>query len=408
MIAVDLLVQNIRQLVNPADDQAVRGPALSALRLQEHVWLAARGETIVFIGSAEEFGRTCRLSKKALAIDASGFVVLPGLVDCHSHLPFAGSRQDEFQLKLQGVSYQEIVRRGGGIRQTVQQTRQIPADELVLLCRQRLDEMLLTGTTTLEAKSGYGLDREGELKQLEVLQTLSGSHPVEIVPTFMGAHEIPPEYAGRSRQYLDFLLAEVAPLVRQKGLAEFCDIFCEEGYFSLADADYYLERMADLGFRIKVHADEFTSNGAAALAVRRNAVSAEHLIAATPEEISALCGSPTACVLLPGVSFFLRLNRYAPARAFIEGGGIVALASDFNPGSSMISSLLFILYLAVFQMGLTIEEALNALTINAAYAIGRTQRLGPWLQANGRICCCWTYPITASWPTIPAPTRCTP
>lgn len=376
MIRVDLLVRNIRQLVNPAADQEVRGRELNRLRLLENGWVAARGEEIVFIGREEDFLRQCQLDEDAVVIDAGEMIALPGFVDPHTHLPFAGTRQDEFNEKLQGVSYQEIAARGGGIKGSVRKTRAIATAELTAVCEKRLDLILQSGTTTLEAKSGYGLNREAETKQLEVLEALNSMHPVEIVPTFMGAHEIPEEYAGRSGQFLDMLAREVAPAVREKGLAEFADIFCEEGYFSCAEADEYLGRMADLGFKLKIHADEFTSNGAAFLAAARGARSAEHLIAVTDEEIAALAASPTTAVLLPGVSFFLRLGKYAPVRKMLEQNAIVALGSDFNPGSSMISSQLFIFYLAVFQMGLTIAEALNMITINAAYAIDRQRRVG--------------------------------
>jgi len=376
MIEIDLLLKNIKQLVNPAADDAVRGQWLNSLRLLENVWLGGRGETINFIGFERDFQNNCRLRPEAVTIDCSDFVVMPGFVDPHTHLPFAGTRQDEFQQKLQGVSYQEIARQGGGIVKTVRQTRQIEANELVALCEHRLDQMLLSGTTTCEAKSGYGLDRVTELKQLESLQAVAALHPIDIVPTFMGAHDVPGEFSAKNREFLDFLLREVLPEVKRRNLAEYVDIFCEEGYFSLADADYYLEQAGRLGFTLKVHADEFTSNGAAAMAARRNAVSAEHLLAITTDEIDTLAASDTVAVLLPGVPFFLRLNRYAPVRQLVQKNGIVALGSDFNPGSSMVSSQLFIFYLAVFMMGMTIEEALNAVTINAACAVNRQGRLG--------------------------------
>ena len=376
VIAVDTVIRNIGQLVNPSSDHVVRGRESNSLRLQENVCIAARQGTILFVGPDADFKRQCRLAADGLEIDAAGFTVLPGLVDPHTHLPFAGTRQDEFQLKLQGVSYQEIARRGGGIKGTVRKTRGIRPQDLFDICRKRLDLMLLSGTTTLEAKSGYGLDRETELKQLEVLRSLAAKHPVAIVPTFMGAHEIPDEFAGNSRAYLDYVLADVLPDVAERKLAEFVDIFCEEGYFSCTDAEYYLGKAAARGFKIKLHADEFTSNGAAALAARLQARSAEHLIAISDDEIAEIAHSDTACVLLPGVSFFLKLGRYAPAQKILAANGIVALGSDFNPGSSMISSQLFVFQLAVFQMGLTIEQALNAVTINAAYAIDRQDSVG--------------------------------
>jgi imidazolonepropionase len=374
MIEVDLLIRNIRQLVNPAGDGPVRGRELNSVRVLENVWLGGKGETINFIGYESDFNKHCRLGSEAQVVDGSDFVVLPGFVDPHTHLPFAGERQDEFQQKLQGVTYREIAARGGGIRRTVQQTREISPGDLIALCERRLDAMLLEGTTTVEAKSGYGLDRDTEIKQLEALQALNAFHPVEIVPTYMGAHEIPDGY--RSRDYLDFILRDVLPDVRRRNLAEFVDIFCEEGYFSVPEAEDYLDRAAAEGFRLKIHADEFSSNGAASLAVRKKAVSAEHLIAATDEELELLAPSSTCSVLLPGVSFFLKLGKYAPARKIIERGGILALGTDFNPGSSMISSQLFIFWLGVFELGLSIEEALNTVTINAACAVGRPESVG--------------------------------
>ncbi len=376
MIPVDLLIRNIGQLVNPATDHAVRGEAMNSLRILEGGVVAAVGERIAFVGREADFAKACQVGPETVEIDAEGMVALPGLVDPHSHLPFAGTRQDEFQQKLQGTTYQEIAARGGGIKKTVRLTREISAPELTQVCERRLDAILAQGTTLLEAKSGYGLTLASELKQLETIEALSALHPVELVPTFMGAHEIPPEFAGRSGAFLEHLASEVAPEVRRRGLAQFADIFCEEGYFTVDEARRYLTAMKKLGFGLKLHADEFTSNGAASLAAELGATSAEHLIAATPEEIAILGASDTVAVLLPGVSFFLKLGRYAPAREFLRQGGIVALGTDFNPGSSMISSQLFTFWLGIFEMGLTVEQALHAVTINAAAAVGKTASHG--------------------------------
>ncbi len=376
MIKIDLLVKNIKELVNPAHDTVVRGGDLNSIRISHDVWLGAVGEQIAFIGFAEDFAKNCSLADEAAVIDASKYVALPGFVDPHTHLPFAGTRQDEFRQKLQGVGYLEIARRGGGIKGTVKKTRDIALDDLISLCAARLDHILLSGTTTLEAKSGYGLDVETELKQLEAVKAVGVLHPVDIVPTFMGAHEIPEQYQGRNKDFLDYLLDNAAPEVKKRSLAEFADIFCESGVFSYEEAEYYIDRMSELGFKIKIHADEFSSNNAALLAVRKKAVSAEHLIAVTPGEIAAIAEADTACVFLPGVSFFLKSSKYAPAREVIERGGIAALGTDFNPGSSMVSSQLFIFHLGIFQLGLTIEEAINAVTINAAYAIDRQDTAG--------------------------------
>jgi imidazolonepropionase len=373
---INLLIKNIKELVNPANDQVVRGGDLNAIRVSHNVWLGAVGEDLAFIGREEDFNENCTLAKDAVVIDGSEFVAFPGFVDPHTHLPFAHTRQDEFRLKLQGVSYQEIAARGGGIKGTVRKTREIEVNQLIHQCERRLDHILTAGTTTLEAKSGYGLDLDTEIKQLEVIKALGAIHPIDIVPTFMGAHEIPEEYSGRNKEYLDYLSQQVVPVVKERELAEFADIFCENGVFSYEEAEYYFDQIEPHGFKIKIHADEFSSNNAALLAVKKNAVSAEHLIAMTAEEIDAISASNTACVFLPGVSFFLKLGKYAPVRQVIEKNGIVALGTDFNPGSSMVSSQLFCFHLGIFNMGLTIEEALNTITINAAYAIDRQHSAG--------------------------------
>jgi imidazolonepropionase len=376
MIEINVLIKNIKELVNPADDTVVRGNDLNTIKVSHNVWLGAVGENIAFIGHEEDFNKNCILAEDACIIDGSGYVVLPGFVDPHTHLPFAHTRQDEFRLKLQGVSYQEIAAKGGGIKGTVRKTREIKAEELIRQCEKRLDYMLTAGSTTIEAKSGYGLDLDTEIKQLEAIKALNAFHPISIVPTFMGAHEIPEEYKGKNKEFLDLMIEKVAPVVKEKDLAEFADIFCEKGVFSYEDAEYYFDKLAPFGWKIKMHADEFTSNNAALLAVKLNAQSAEHLIAMTDEEIETIAASNTACVFLPGVSFFLKMDQYAPIRKTIENNGIVTLGTDFNPGSSMVSSQLFSFHLGIFKMGLTIEEAINTITINAAYAVDRQDQVG--------------------------------
>jgi imidazolonepropionase len=263
-----------------------------------------------------------------------------------------------------------------GIRTTVQATRAASLDDLVGLSIKRLDRMLLTGTTTAEAKSGYGLNLEDEVKQLEALRDAAALHPVDIVPTFMGAHDIPPEYRDRREGYVRLLIDALIPEVRQRGLAEFFDIFCEPSAFSLEETRTLVAAAKAAGFKVKIHADEFVSQGGTELAAEVGAVSAEHLIAISDEGISRLAASETAAILLPGVSYFLMMDKHAPARRLIDAGAAVALASDFNPGSSHISSIPFILQLGVFTLGMTVEEALNACTGNAAYAIGRHGTVG--------------------------------
>ncbi len=376
MIILDILIKSIKELINPANHKLVRGHDLNSIRILKNVWIGGKDGKIIFIGNEEDFNKNYKITDKTKIIDGSKFVVLPGFVDPHTHLPFAGTRQDEFRLKLQGVSYQEIARKGGGIKGSVRRTREIEFDNLLSQSEKRVNQLLLSGTTTMEAKSGYGLDKDTELKQLEVIKKLNSINPMDIIPTFLGAHEIPEEYKGKNKEFLKYLISEVAPIVKERELAEFADIFCEDGYFSYDEAEYYLEELKNMGFKLKIHADEFTSNNAAMLAVKKEAVSAEHLIAMTDEEIDTLAKSDTTAVFLPGVSFFLKMEKYAPARKFIERNGILALGSDFNPGSSMVSSQLFILYLGIFKMGLTIEEAINTVTINAAYGIDREEEVG--------------------------------
>jgi imidazolonepropionase len=376
MIKIDLLIKNIGELINPADDLVVRGNRLNSVRILKNAWIGACGENIGFVGNQEEFESNCVLAPDAVVIEGGEFVAAPGFVDPHTHLPFADTRQDEFREKLQGVSYQEIARRGGGIKGSVRKTRKIPLDKLIGQAEVRLKHILTAGTTTLEAKSGYGLEKDSEIKQLEAVKALNSLFPTDLIPTFMGAHEIPEEYEGQNMEFIKYLTREVSGAVRELGLAEFGDIFCEEGVFSYEEAEYYIDRLKEQGYKIKIHADEFVSNNAVQLAVEKGAVSAEHLIAISEKEIEMIADSDTAAVLLPGVSFFLKMNNYAPAERIIKNNGIVALGTDFNPGSSMISSQLFIMHLGIFKMGLTIEEAFNAITVNAAYAIDRSREIG--------------------------------
>ena len=369
MIKADCVVAGCRALATCRGPIPKRGKALNDLGLLENAWIAGRSGRIVFIGSEEEFRRTVRTSESALRVDASGLVGLPGFVDSHTHLPFAGSRADEFALRIQGWTYRELAAKGMGIRSTVRATRAAGPDDLRDLCLGRLDEMLLTGTTTAEAKSGYGLNRDDEIKQLEAVREANVLHPIDVIPTFMGAHETPDEFRGRKEDYLDLLIHTIIPAVRDQDLARFFDVFCEEGVFSLAETKRLSEAALAAGFGLKIHADEFVPLGGTELAARLGAVSAEHLIVVTEEGIEALAGSDTAAVLLPNVPFFLMQDQRAPARRLIEAGAIVALASDFNPGSSMTSNMQWIVQLGVFQLRMTIEEAVNAATANGAYAL---------------------------------------
>ncbi len=376
MISADLVVRNCRQLVTCRGPIPKRKAELGDVGLIKNGWIASDRGTIVFVGSENEFQEEIKPRASCLWVDGEGLVALPGFVDPHTHLPFAGNREDEFALRLKGYTYMQLAEMGLGIQTTVRATRRATREELVALCLSRLDQMLLHGTTTCEAKSGYGLNLEDEIKQLEALQELGKIHPVEIVPTFMGAHEIPPEYKDRKEDYIDFLIREVLPEVKKKKLAEFFDIFCEDGVFSLEDTRRLVAAAKEAGLKIKIHADEFAPLGGAQLAAEVGAASAEHLINISQDGIQKLAESGTAAVLLPAVSFFLQLEKRAPARKLIDSGAVVALASDFNPGSSMTESMLFVLQLAVYTLKMSIEEAINASTVNAAYAIGREDVVG--------------------------------
>ncbi len=376
MRSADLVVAGCRELVTCAGPLPRRGRDLRQIGVVENGWLASSKGVVVFAGTEDGFLAEVAPERDAVTIDARGRVAVPGFIDAHTHLPFAGDRAREFGLRIQGWTYQQLAERGMGIQTTVKATRAASLDDLVGLSIKRLDRMLLTGTTTAEAKSGYGLNLEDELKQLEALRDAAALHPVDVVPTFMGAHDVPPEYRDQRGGYLRLLVDTLIPEVRQRGLAEFFDIFCEPGAFSLEETLTLATAAKAAGFKVKIHADEFVSQGGAELAVEVDAVSAEHLIAVSDNGIARLAASGTAAILLPGVSYFLMMDRRAPARRLIDAGAAVALASDFNPGSSHISSMPFILQLGVFTLGMTVEEAINACTGNAAYAIGRHGSVG--------------------------------
>ncbi len=376
MRAVDLVVANCHQLLTCQGRIPKRKNDLQDVGLLEKGWIASFRGKIVFVGEEKDFKKEFSLENNAHSIDGSGLVGLPGFVDSHTHLPFAGTREEEFVLRLKGHTYQQLAEKGLGIQTSVRATRKASKDELVSLCLSRLDSMLLHGTTTAEAKSGYGLNLEDEIKQLEALKEVDGIHPVDIVPTFMGAHEVPPEYKNRKDEYIHLLIEKILPAVKEKKLAEFFDVFCEEGVYSVEEARKLARAAKEAGFEIRVHADEFSPLGGAQLAAEEGAASADHLLAISEEGIQRLSESSTAATLLPAVPFFLMQEKRAPARKLIEKGAIVALATDFNPGSSMTESMLFILQLAVYTMKMMIEEAINASTANAAYTLTRHDEVG--------------------------------
>jgi imidazolonepropionase len=376
MISADLVVQNCRRLVTCRGSIPKRKASLQDVGPADNVWIASSNGEIVFIGKEKDFRKSVRPERSAVRIDAEALVGLPGFVDSHTHLPFAGNRVEEFRLRLQGYTYQQLAAKGMGIQTTVKATRRATKKDLLSLCLSRLDRMLLSGTTTVEAKSGYGLNLRDEVKQLEVLKEAARRHPVDVVPTFMGAHDVPKEYKTRKSAYIDLLIRKIIPEVSRRKLAEFFDIFCEEGVYSVEETRRLAEAAQRAGFKIRIHADEFSALGGAELAAEVGAASADHLISITEEGIRTLSRSKTAATLLPSVSFFLMLEKKAPARGLIAAGAALNLASDFNPGSSMVGSMLFVLQLGVYLLKMSIEEAINAVTANAAYALRRHESIG--------------------------------
>jgi len=363
-----LAIRNANQLL--CSSQA--SGALARLDIMNDGALVIDDGRIAWLGPTRELPP---LPPDTEIIDAAGKVVLPGFVDSHTHLIFAGSRADEFELRLQGKTYQEIAAQGGGINATVQRVRHSSKEELKVLARRRLDRCLQFGVTTVEVKSGYGLSLADELKCLEVIAELNREGPLELVPTFLGAHAVPPEYTANREGYLRLLLDEMLPAIARAGLADFCDVFCETGVFDLQESERLLRRALDLGFRLKLHADELTPLGGAELAGRLGAVSADHLLCVTERGIDALAAAGTVATLLPGTAFFLGLP-YAPARQLLARGVRVALASDCNPGTCPTENLPLIGAMACTQMKMLPGEVVTALTLHAAAALGRAERLG--------------------------------
>ncbi|MBU1186407.1 MAG: imidazolonepropionase [Acidobacteria bacterium] len=372
----DCVITDCRQLLTCRGPIPKRGEDLRETGLLENATIASYRGRIVYIGHRQTFETDYSLAEGGVVLNAEGLTALPGFVDPHNHLPFAGGREQEFALRLQGATYQELAGRGMGIQTSVRETRRAGREELTSLCLSRLDSMLLHGTTTTEAKSGYGLNKEDEIKQLEALKEADLRHPIDIISTFLGAHEIPPEYKTDKETYIRLLIDDIIPEIRRRDLAEFFDVFCEEGVYSVEESRRLIQAAKQHGFKIKIHADEFAPLGGTQLAAEEGATSADHVMAITEEGIQALAESDTAATFLPGVSFFLMQNKKAPARRIIDSGAVVALATDFNPGSSMTESMLFILQLAVYTLGMGIEEAINAATANAAFTLRRHNDVG--------------------------------
>lgn len=368
-------ILNLSQLATPEGRTARAGADMARLNVIEDAALVLKGGNIAAVGTTAEVLEKMPPTADSAVFDGAGKCAVPGFIDSHTHFLFGGYRAQEFLLRLQGAEYLDLLKAGGGIQSTVAATRALSEKALLELGRVRLSEMLSQGVTTVEGKSGYGLDLSCELNLLRVLKTLNREGPLEVVPTYLGAHAVPKEFAGRADDYVTFMLEDVLPKVQKEGLAEFCDVFCEEGVFSVSQARRLLEGAKAMGFQAKLHADELAPSGGAELAAALPAVSADHLLRVSDEGIQALAESPCVATLLPGTAFCMR-EPYAPARRMIEAGCAVALASDLNPGSCCCDSVPLLFALAVLQMGLSVEEALTALTLNGAAAVGRADRVG--------------------------------
>jgi imidazolonepropionase len=394
-----IAVLNASQLVTLAGPARPRvGAELSELAIIENGGMLIRDGVVEATGPSAEIERG--LPNDIDVVDARGRVVLPGFVDAHAHPVFGGNRVDEFEMRARGATYEEIAAGGGGIRSTVRKTRAASEAQLLELAEKRADWFLRCGTTTMEAKSGYGLSLEEELKILRVIRRLNETTPLEFVPTFLGAHAIPEEFAGAPEQYVALVIHGMLPAVAEERLAESCDIFCERGYFDLADSEEILKAAREHGLRLRMHVDQLTNSGGAFLAARLGAATADHLEQTNDAEIAALAEAGVQPVLLPASVYALGKTRYPKARAMIEAGLGVVLATDFNPGSSPTPSIPMVLSLAATQMKMTPAEGVSATTINAAYSLGRGAAVGSLERGklgNFILCDCSDYRETAYW-----------
>jgi imidazolonepropionase len=384
----DLLIYDAAQVLTLASpDGPKRGAAMKELGIIPDGAVAIRDGRILDIGPSAELRSQIRAER---TLYAGGHVLTPGFVDPHTHLVWAGERADEFEKRVGGASYMEILAAGGGIMNTVRHTRAATVDDLVAQTRPRLQRMLEHGTTTVEIKTGYGLNTKDELKQLAAIRRLQEHSPVTIVPTFLGAHAVPPEYTGREDEYVNLVVGEMLPAIlaeeqrnpvslknRVSGAPPlFCDVFCEDGAFSLEQSWRVLNAAKTLGFGLKIHVDEFKALGGTSLAAEMGATSADHLVCTQPEEIERLARSNTIAVALPGTPFGLGQHDYTPARAIIDAGGALALATDCNPGTCWCENMQLMIALACRYMSMTPAEAISAATINAAHAVGLGHEVG--------------------------------
>ena len=363
-----LLIHNIGLLVTPLGNEVRKGIDQKDVFVLENAYILIEDEIITKVG-------TDSVPEADVKIDAKGKLVTPGLVDAHTHLVFGGFRQNEMKMKLDNVPYLDILKAGGGILSTVKSTREASKEDLIVKSRKALDEMIDLGTTLVEAKSGYGLSLDTEIKQLEVVKELNESHPVDIVSTFMAAHAIPEEYRQNREEYIEKICNEMIPYVSENKLAQFCDVFCEKGVFTVEESEKILLKGQEYGLRSKIHADEIEAIGGSVLAGKINATSAEHLIVCDDKGMDSLSDGNVIACLLPSTSFYLGAD-FAKARKMIEKNIPVALASDYNPGSCPSLNMQFVMNLGCLKYRMTPEEVLCAVTLNAACAIDRADRYG--------------------------------
>jgi len=375
-LKADFLIEDADLIATCAGPAPRRGLAQREISPLRDGVIAAFEGRITYVGETPLLADTVDVQKDATRIDARGCTVVPGFVDAHTHLVHAGDRRSELQRRLAGETYAAIAAEGGGIARTVTATRAASDDQLVAESRVHLDEMLACGTTTCEVKSGYGLTVESELRQLHAVRMLDEAHPVDLVPTFMGAHDIPAEYQARRGQYVEMVIDEMLPRVADEGLAEFCDVFCEASAFSAEESIAILEAGRRAGLMPRVHADELAASGGSSVAARVQARSADHLIFVDERSADALADAGVCATLLPAAAFYLKIGRFAPARMLIERGVAVALGTDVNPGAGLSPSMPFAVALACFGMSMTLEESLIAATLNAAWSVNRAAQAG--------------------------------
>lgn len=378
----DIVIKNISQLITIAGENRPRvGKEMSEIGLVENGVIAVAEDKIVYVGQGE-LPKEVEIDDSTLVIDGTGKTVTPGLVDPHTHLVHGGSRENELEMKLKGAKYLDILKAGGGIHSTVRATKSASFQELYNKAKKSLDKMLELGLTTVESKSGYGLDTETELKQLRVAKELNENHPVDIVSTFLGAHAIPMEYKENVEDFVDVVINEMMPKVQEENLAEFCDVFCEEGVFTVDQTRRILNEAKKYGMRPKIHADEIEPLGGAELAAEVGAISGDHLVAATEEGMRMMAENTVIADLLPGTSFNLGMGKFANARKMIEFGVPVALSTDYNPGSCPTENIQLIMTLASLRMKMTPEEVITAVTINSAASVGRENEVGSLMEGK--------------------------